>query len=42
VRGRGLPMWPTRPKFLFTMVVVLLAFGVLRNVPVYPLTILFP
>ena len=42
VRGRGLPMWPMRPKFLFTMVVVLLAFGVLRNVPVYPLTFLFP
>lgn len=42
VRGRGLPMWPTWPRFLWTFMIVLLAFGVLRNVPVWPLTILFP
>ena len=42
VRGRGLPMWPTWPKFLWLFMIVLLAFGVLRNVPVYPLTLLFP
>lgn len=42
VRGRGLPMWPTRPKFLFAMVGVLVVFGVVRNIPVWPLTILYP
>ena len=42
VRGRGLPMWPIRPKFLWMFMIVLLAFGVLRNIPVYPFTILFP
>jgi hypothetical protein len=42
VRGRGLPMWPTAPKFLWTFMIVLLAFGVLRNIPIWPLTILYP
>ena len=42
IRGKGLPMWPTNPKFLWTFFVVLFAFGVLRNIPVYPLTVLFP
>lgn len=42
VRGRGLPMWPTRPEFLWTFMIVLLVFGVVRNIPVYPFTILFP
>jgi hypothetical protein len=42
VRGRGLPMWPTSPRFLWIFMVALLAFGVLRNVPVYPLTLLYP
>ena len=42
VRGRGLPMWPTYPKFLWSFAIVLLGFGVLRNLPVWPLTILFP
>jgi len=42
VRGRGLTMWPTRPRFLWTFLIVLAAFGVLRNIPVWPLTILFP
>lgn len=41
-RGRGLPMWPTRPRFLWTFMGVLLVFGVARNLPVYPFTILFP
>lgn len=41
-RGRGLPMWPTWPRFLWAFMIVLLAFGVLRNVPAWPLTILFP
>ncbi|MFN0140442.1 MAG: DUF2752 domain-containing protein [Pyrinomonadaceae bacterium] len=42
VRGRGLPMWMKHPKFLWASMVVLLTFGVLRNIPVWPLTILFP
>lgn len=42
VRGRGLVMWPTRPVFLSLFLIVLVVFGVLRNVPIYPLTALFP
>lgn len=42
IRGRGLPMWPTWPRFLWVFMIVLLAFGVLRNIPVWPFTILFP
>lgn len=42
VRGKGLWRWPTNPKFLTVFVAVLLTFGILRNIPVYPLTILFP
>ena len=42
LRGRGLAMWPTYPKFLWVFMVVLFGFGILRNVPVWPLTILFP
>jgi hypothetical protein len=41
-RGRGLPMWPTHPRFMWAFVVILFVFGVLRNVPVYPLSVLFP
>ncbi|MBK6750728.1 MAG: DUF2752 domain-containing protein [Acidobacteria bacterium] len=42
VRGKGLPMWPTNPRFITIFGVVLLTFGVLRNIPAYPFTILFP
>jgi len=42
VHGRGLYMWPTRPSFMSVFMVVLLTFGVLRNIPAWPLTILFP
>jgi hypothetical protein len=42
IRGRGLPMWPTAPRFLWGFMIVLLAFGVLRNLPFYPFTVLFP
>ncbi len=42
LRGRGLFMWPTQPRFMTTFAAVLLTFGVLRNIPVWPLTILFP
>lgn len=40
--GRGLYMWPTRPTFLWAFGIVLVTFGVLRNIPIWPLTILFP
>ncbi len=42
VRGRGLPMWMTSPRFLWGFLIALLAFGVLRNIPAWPFTILFP
>jgi hypothetical protein len=42
VRGKGLPMWMTSPQFLWVFTLVLLTFGVLRNIPLWPLTILFP
>ena len=42
VRGRGFPMRFVGPKALFGFLIVLLLFGVLRNLPVYPFTILFP
>jgi hypothetical protein len=42
LRGRGLPMWPTWPRFLWAFMIVLLFFGVARNIPIYPFTILFP
>src|SRR5512140_3662198 len=29
VRGKGLPMWPTAPKFLWGFMIVLVAFGIL-------------
>ncbi|MEQ1603434.1 MAG: DUF2752 domain-containing protein [Pyrinomonadaceae bacterium] len=42
VRGRGLHMWATRPGFMYAFMIVLVTFGVLRNIPAWPLTILFP
>ena len=42
IRGRGLPMWPTAPIFLWVFMIVLVVFGALRNVPIYPFTFLFP
>jgi hypothetical protein len=42
VRGRGLPMWPTYPKVLWVFLVVLVVFGIARNIPIWPLTFLFP
>ncbi|MBX3281979.1 MAG: DUF2752 domain-containing protein [Acidobacteria bacterium] len=42
IRKKGLPMWPTNPKFIYVFFSVLLVFGVLRNIPAWPLTILFP
>ena len=42
IRGKGLPMWATSPRFLAVFAGVLLVFGVVRNIPIYPFTILFP
>lgn len=42
IRGKGLKMWPTHPKFLWGFMIVLLTFGFLRNLPIYPFTILYP
>lgn len=41
-RGKGLPMWPKWPRFMFAFLAVLLVFGVLRNLPMYPFSVLFP
>ena len=42
VRGRGLPLNKISPHWLWVFLVVLLIFGVLRNLPQYPFTLLFP
>ena len=42
IRGKGLPMWPTNPTFLWTFMIVLLVFFIARNIPAYPFTLLFP
>ena len=42
LRGHGLRMWPTSPRFMGAFMIVLLAFGVLRNIPLYPFSLLFP
>jgi hypothetical protein len=42
VRGRSLPLNKLSPHWLWVLLVVLLVFGVVRNLPVYPFTLLFP
>jgi hypothetical protein len=42
VRGRGLVKLTNSPKLLFGFFVLLIVFGVLRNLPFYPLTFLYP
>jgi hypothetical protein len=42
VRGRGLKMNVYRPWMLGCFLVVMLAFGVLRNLPIYPFNVLYP
>jgi len=42
VSGTSLPKWTTHPKFLWGFMTVLLIFGVARNIPAYPFTLLFP
>lgn len=41
-RGRGLRVELLRPKALWAIFILLLLFGVLRNLPFYPFSILFP
>ena len=42
VRGRGLSFEIFRPRFLYGFLAVSLAFAVVRNLPVYPFSILYP
>ena len=42
IRGRGLPWKFVTPWMMFGLLILLLAFGVLRNLPFYPFNILFP
>ena len=42
VTGRSLKLGVLRPGWLFTLLGLLIGFGIVRNIPVYPLTLLFP
>ena len=42
VRGTRLPKWIVAPRLLTAFFVLLLVFGVLRNLPFYPFTFLYP
>jgi hypothetical protein len=42
LRGRGLPKPFIRPVFIRALFWIVLAFWILRNIPVYPLTLLSP
>jgi hypothetical protein len=41
-RGRGLPQPFIRPVYIKAFIWIMMAFWVLRNVPVYPFTLLSP
>ncbi len=41
-RGKGFVKLIDSPKFLVGFLVLLLAFGFVRNLPLYPFTLLFP
>jgi Protein of unknown function (DUF2752) len=41
-RGRGLPRFLVPASWLWALAFTVIAFGVLRNIPVYPLTLLAP
>ncbi|HKS26195.1 MAG TPA: DUF2752 domain-containing protein [Pyrinomonadaceae bacterium] len=41
-RGRGLPMPFTRPPYVKALFWIMMVFWILRNIPVYPLTLLAP
>lgn len=42
ISGRRLPFNPVHPNVLWFFLILLVVFGVLRNLPWYPFTILFP
>ncbi len=42
VKGSAIPKWVYSPKLLFAFFVLLIVFGVLRNLPFYPFTFLYP
>lgn len=42
VRGRGLKMEMLRPQALWALFILLVVFGVVRNLPFYPFSVLFP
>ncbi len=42
VRGKGLLRLSASPTFLLGILILLLLFGVLRNLPFYPFTFLYP
>ena len=42
VRGRGLVRLDATPKFIVSVFVLLIVFGVVRNLPYYPFSVLFP
>lgn len=42
LRGNGFPKWAYSPKPLWAFFAILLVFGVVRNLPFYPFSVLFP
>jgi len=42
IKGRRLPFNPVHPNALWVFLVLLVVFGVTRNLPWYPFTVLFP
>jgi len=42
IRGRRLPFNPLHPNLVWSFLVLLLVFGVIRNLPWYPFSVLFP
>lgn len=42
VRGRGLRVDLLKPRMLWSFFILLIVFGIARNLPVYPFSILFP
>jgi hypothetical protein len=42
VKGRGLSFNIFRPSWIWSFFIIAMVFGVMRNIPVYPLTLLAP
>lgn len=42
IRGIKFPRWPVSVTAIWSFLVLLLVFGVVRNIPAYPFTLLFP